>query len=88
MSANRKAKRNKKKKAEQEVKDTLGLFDKIPTECLTCKKSFDKKNKEMVTSWSVVVRKTEKMVRLYCPECWDMAIKIVKEYHEEKMEKS
>jgi predicted RNA-binding Zn-ribbon protein involved in translation (DUF1610 family) len=39
----------------------------------------------MVSEWQVVVRKEEKLVRLYCPECWNTAIKIVKEYHDEKV---
>jgi ribosomal protein L44E len=33
----------------------------------------------MVMSWSVVVRKETETVRLYCPECWDMAKKLVEE---------
>ena len=83
MSIKRKLKRQKKKDAEKEMKQALGLFDKIPEDCLTCKTKFDKKDKRMVSEWQVVVRKEEKVVRLYCPECWDTAIKIVKEYHDE-----
>ncbi len=87
MSSKRKIKRQEKKKARKELKHTLGLFDKIPEECLTCEKKFDKKDKKMVSEWQVVVRKEEKIVRLYCPQCWDTAINIVKEYHEERVEK-
>jgi len=83
MSTKRKLKRQKKKDAEKEMKQALGLFDKIPENCLTCKTKFDKKDKRMVSEWQVVVRKEEKVVRLYCPECWNTAIKIVKEYHGE-----
>ena len=56
----------------------LGLFDKIPKHCLTCNKDFDKKNKEMVMSWNVVVREKEGKVRLYCPTCWNKAIEFTK----------
>ena len=30
-------------------------------------------------TWNVVVREEEEIVRLYCPECWDKANKIIKE---------
>lgn len=83
MTSKRKMQRKKEKEAQQEVKETLGLFDKIPEECLTCRESFDKKDKKMVSEWRVVVRKQEKKVRLYCPKCWDAAIKIVKDYGEQ-----
>ena len=70
-----------------EVDEKLGLFDKLPEQCLTCFKPFDKKNKEMVMSWSVVVREEEGAVRLYCPDCWQKAndymkaLEIVSEYY-------
>ena len=31
----------------------------------------------MVMTWSVVIK--EETVRLYCPECWDRANKLIKE---------
>jgi len=68
-----------------EMEQKLGLFDKIPNNCLTCNKDFDKKNKEMVMSWNVVVREQEGKVRLYCPTCWDKAIEYTKKtFKEEK----
>ena len=69
----------------QAAEQKLGLFDKIPKHCLTCNKDFDKKNKEMVMSWNVVVREKEGKVRLYCPTCWDKAIEFTKRtFNEEK----
>ena len=62
-----------KKQNQSETEKKLGLFEKIPKQCLTCAKPFDKKDKEMVTSWSVVVREAESVVRLYCPTCWKKA---------------
>ena len=47
---------------------------------MTCDKPFDKKNKEMVMSWSVVVREQEGVVRLYCPDCWSKAIEIMEDF--------
>ena len=78
----RKIKRNKEKEAKKrlakEIKQKMSMFDKIPEACLACEKSFNKSDKEMVSSWYVVVK--EDGVNLYCPTCWDAARKIVKEY--------
>ena len=65
---------------EQEMARKVALFGKMPDECLTCQTPFDKKNKEMVMTWSVVVHGPEEVVRLYCPECWDKAVKITQEF--------
>ena len=72
-SATRKLRRKKKKQAEKDMEEKLGLFDKLPDSCLACEKPYDKKDKEMVMTWNVVVREEEGIVRLYCPECWSMA---------------
>ncbi len=85
MSSKRRIQRKKKKEAEKEVKDALGLFDKISDKCLTCEAEFDKTNKRMVSEWQVVVQIAKETVRLYCPTCWDTAVKIVKEYHEDNV---
>tara|TARA_R100000008_G_scaffold48131_1_gene28561 strand:- start:626 stop:895 length:270 start_codon:yes stop_codon:yes gene_type:complete len=85
-SLERKMKRNQDKelrKAEKKIATKIAQFGKLPNECLTCEKEFDKKNKEMVTSW-YVVQSAEKNVRLYCPPCWESAEKLVKEYMENK----
>jgi hypothetical protein len=74
---NRKLKRQQEKEAKKDLKEKIGLFNKLGEECLVCQKDFDKKNKEMVMSWSVIVK--EDKVRLYCPECWDRANKLIKE---------
>jgi predicted RNA-binding Zn-ribbon protein involved in translation (DUF1610 family) len=65
-----------------EMEQKLGLFDKIPNHCLTCNKDFDKKDKEMVMSWNVIVREKEGKVRLYCPSCWDKAIKFAEDINQ------
>ena len=66
---------------ESQVDEKLGLFDKIPEECLTCMKPFDKKDKQMVMNWSVVVREKEGTVRLYCPTCWKKAQDFIAQSH-------
>ena len=69
-----------KRGPEKELSRKIGLFDRIPERCLTCNTKFDKKNKEMVMSWYVVVREEEEKVNLYCPECWNKAKEIVEDY--------
>jgi len=81
---NRKQRRAMAKEAKEDGQEDLSekmiLFGKLGDACLICEKSFDKKNKEMVMSWNVVVREEE--VRLYCPECWDRARGIVEDFKE------
>lgn len=85
-SFERKLKRQKavkeKKGAQKEVATKIALFGKLPDNCLTCNKDFDKMNKEQVMSWSVVVRQQEEKVNLYCPECWEKALTLVKDLKE------
>ena len=83
--AQRRARQRALKKAGKKGTDMekkLGLFHKIPDKCLTCDEPFDKKDKEMVMKWNVVVREEEGKVRLYCPTCWDKATQFAKEVHE------
>ena len=76
-----------KKDNNEELADKIALFGKLPDYCLTCEKPFDKENKEMVMSWSVVVHGAEEIVRLYCPECWDKAVKITEDFRKRIEEK-
>jgi predicted RNA-binding Zn-ribbon protein involved in translation (DUF1610 family) len=88
MSAKRKLKRAKQKQSNNDVQVALGLFDKIPEHCLTCHEPYDKVNRDQVTSWRVVVREEEEKVNLYCPNCWNKAISLVKEMEREVNEKT
>tara|TARA_R100000908_G_C3729160_1_gene129120 strand:- start:205 stop:510 length:306 start_codon:yes stop_codon:yes gene_type:complete len=89
----RKAERNASKAErnaspeEKDLANKVALFGKMPDECLTCLEPFDKKNKEMVTTWNVVVHGPEEVVRLYCPECWDKAVKITQDFKKHLEEK-
>ena len=76
-----KVKKKPIKNLEGELSAKVGLFDKLPESCLVCFAPFDKKNKEMVNSWYVVVRDQE-TVRLYCPSCWNRAKEFLKEVGE------
>ena len=76
-SLKKKLKRAKDKEVKKDLQEKIGLFNKLGEECLVCEKEFDKKNREMVSSWSVIVK--EETVRLYCPECWTRANNLIKE---------
>jgi hypothetical protein len=72
-----------KKNNTPEFEEKIALFGKLPDGCLVCNKSFDKKDKKQVMSWSVVVRNDTEEVRLYCPECWGNAKAVVQAYEKE-----
>jgi len=69
-----------KQEGNQELSEKITLFGKLGDSCLTCDKPFDKKDKEMVMSWSVVVKEQEGVVRLYCPDCWNNALELVEDF--------
>tara|TARA_Y100000034_G_C6840013_1_gene379917 strand:+ start:988 stop:1251 length:264 start_codon:yes stop_codon:yes gene_type:complete len=79
----RKIKKNKKRQAEKELKEKIGMFSQLEDSCLVCEKVFDKQNKNMVQSWYVIVRKEQNRVNLYCPECWTKASNVVAKLKEE-----
>jgi hypothetical protein len=76
------------KKATKEFKKMLtgriDLFNKIPNRCMTCEKPFDRTSREDTASFRVVVREEEEVINLYCPDCWNKAIKIVEEFSKKK----
>ena len=43
----------------------ISQFGNLPEQCNACQAAFDKKDKDMIQSWSVVVK--QEMVRLFCP---------------------
>jgi len=78
---NRKQRRAQEKAsdAEKALATEVSLFGLLPDKCDTCHESFDKKNKEMVMSWSVVVHQEAEKVRLFCPPCIEKAKKAIEE---------
>lgn len=62
-----------KQKSTQKLGEKMMQFDKLPDQCSACLKAYDKKNKQMAMTWSVVVKEEKDTVRLYCPDCWNMA---------------
>ena len=84
MSWKRKLRRTKKKSAEKDIKQKLNMFDRIPDRCMMCTKAFDKTDREQVKSWTVVERRAQKSVNLYCPECWKDGTNLAREIAEEQ----
>ena len=70
-----------KKKGNKDLADKIMLFDRLPDHCLTCNLDFDKNDKKQIMEWSVVVRKEQGVVRLYCPDCWNKAKSLVEGYN-------
>jgi hypothetical protein len=68
---NRKQRRAMTKQAGANASDAIASkmsgFSKLPDKCSACTEPFDKKDKEMVQSWNVVVH--QEVVRLFCPQC-------------------
>jgi len=76
----RRMQKEAKKDGNKELEAKVALFGKLPDECLACTKPFDKTDRDMVMSWSVVVHGPEEVVRLYCPDCWGKAKKITEDF--------
>ena len=70
----------KSKQKNTDIEQKLGLFELMPDDCFICHKNFDKKDKEMVQTWNVVVREKERSVKIYCPTCWNNALNLLKQH--------
>ena len=81
--AQRRAAKKNKKNESSEVQEKMAMFGKLEDECLVCQAPFDKKDKQQVMSWSVVVRNDTEEVRLYCPDSWGKAKAVVQAYEKE-----
>jgi Zn finger protein HypA/HybF involved in hydrogenase expression len=76
----RNIKRKKDKKIKKDIQEKMFMFDKIGDHCETCQQPFDKTDREQVSSWNVVVKEEQGVVRLYCPQCWDKALNIINDF--------
>lgn len=70
------------KEVQKDLTKKIGLFDRMEDECFSCGEPFDKNDIVQVREWHVVVKRDPDVVRLYCPECFQNATKIVKDFHE------
>jgi bacterioferritin-associated ferredoxin len=66
----------------EELATKVALLGKLPEECTACEAVYDKNDKEMATTWNVVVREQDKdnPVRLYCPTCWSTAQEVINNF--------
>jgi hypothetical protein len=80
IKRNKKKKREKKLASEQQQRLTkqMNMFDKLPSTCSACNKKFPK-TREAHMTWRVVVRNEEQLVRLFCPSCQEIAMKMAEE---------
>ena len=71
-----------RKDGNEELATKVATFGKLPEECTACTAAYDKNDKEMATTWNVVVREQEKdnPVRLYCPTCWNTAQEVINNF--------
>jgi Zn finger protein HypA/HybF involved in hydrogenase expression len=65
--------------AEQKMAEQVAKFGKLPQQCSACTKAFDKKDRSMIESWSVVVK--QEIVRLFCPECINKTKEVIDGSH-------
>ena len=68
-------KKNISKDANEKLSNQVAQFGKLPESCDVCSEAFDKGDKEMVKSWSVVVK--QEVVRLFCPNCMNKAKEVI-----------
>ena len=81
---NRKIKRRQLTKTKKDLSRKVSDILNVPDQCSMCDKPFDKTDKQMAMTWSIVVRKQKGETRLYCPPCWELGQKMAKEFLEEK----
>lgn len=61
-----------------DISDKMTQFQKLPEQCTVCSNEFDRKNREMLQTWNVVVRQDH--VRLFCPDCMKKAKEVVEKH--------
>tara|TARA_R110002020_G_scaffold372957_1_gene584374 strand:- start:53 stop:310 length:258 start_codon:yes stop_codon:yes gene_type:complete len=63
------------KNVTENLAEKISQFNKLPEQCNICQEQFDKQDKDMVQSWSVVVK--QEVVRLFCPQCINKAKEVI-----------
>jgi|TARA_R110000824_G_scaffold160957_1_gene335947 hypothetical protein len=65
------------KNTSKNFSNKISQFTQLPEECDACRKPFDKTDKKMVESWTVVTR--QEAVRLFCTQCIEKTKEILNE---------
>ena len=73
-------------KRANDVSEKVAQFGKLPQKCDVCQELFDKQNKDMIQSWSVVVR--QETVRIFCPDCLQKTKEIIDDYTKAEPERA
>jgi hypothetical protein len=61
--------------ATENLTQKISQFGKLPSQCSACTEPFDKQDRDMLASWSVVVK--QEVVRLFCPHCIKKAQEVI-----------
>ena len=72
--------------AQERMSTQMDQFGKLPHACDACHEPFDKKDKDMIQSWSVVVK--QEVVRLFCPHCIRKTQEVLENVSKEDIETS
>ena len=76
-SISRSIKRKKEKQARKDLQkkmnDQLDVANNMPQSCEACSSVFDKKDKQMLDEWHIVIYPDRPRPTLYCPVCWGSA---------------
>ena len=51
----------------EQLADKVFQYTKLPENCSSCHKEYDKTNKEMAMTWKITARQDR--IRLFCPDC-------------------
>ena len=72
-----------RKSGNKDLENKMNLLASMSESCDACDSIFNKQDDKMVNEWTVVVREDEKATRLYCPDCWSKAKKLIEKVKEE-----
>ncbi len=75
-----------RKSKNKDLDEKLSLATSLADKCRICESSFDNTNMSMLSEWMVVVREDMRETHLYCPTCWEMGQKMIKDLEEANKE--
>ena len=79
---NMQQRKKERREAQRKLKQRTSMLLDIDENCCVCRAPFDKKNKEMATTWHVVVYEAKGVARLTCPDCWSKVEEVVQKEKE------
>ena len=76
---NTKKRKQEFRHAQQNLQQAVGSMLNMPTECTLCHAPFDKKSKDMATTWVVTTYQEKNKIYLTCPPCWETVRNVAQE---------